>query len=73
MQRPPVPGFKTLVNYGLNQMRFVSPVRLGSRIRVVMTLIAVEEKRSGQFQQTHQIVIENEEHDRPSVTAIWLT
>ena len=40
------------VNYGGNKVRFLTPVRSGSRVRGRFTLLAFDEKRPGQFQQT---------------------
>jgi acyl dehydratase len=42
-----VEGVSTKVNYGLNKVRFPSPVRVGSRIRLVARLSEVEEVRGG--------------------------
>ncbi|MEW5734392.1 MAG: MaoC family dehydratase [Thermodesulfobacteriota bacterium] len=50
------------VNYGLNKVRFVNPVKVGSRIRDNVTLSAVEEKEGKRvlITSTHTIEIENE-------------
>jgi len=61
------------VNYGLDRVRFVHPVRSGSRIRAVSTFTAVEEKAPGRLQQRREVVIEIEGVDRPAVVATWLS
>ncbi|MFF7985819.1 MaoC family dehydratase [Streptomyces sp. NPDC007901] len=42
-----VQGVTTKVNYGLNKVRFPSPVKVGSRIRLVARLAEVEEVAGG--------------------------
>ncbi|MET7686429.1 MaoC family dehydratase [Streptomyces sp. NPDC001668] len=42
-----VQGVSTKVNYGLNKVRFPSPVKVGSRIRLVAKLTDVEEVPGG--------------------------
>jgi acyl dehydratase len=70
--RPNIPGIRMGVNYGLEHVRFVAPVRAGSRVRGVFTLEAIEEKRPGQFQQTLDCAIEIEGSDKPALVARWL-
>src|SRR5260221_10718500 len=40
-------GLRMAINYGLNRVRFVSPVPSGSRIRALITLQAVDAVRHG--------------------------
>jgi acyl dehydratase len=42
-----VDGVATKVNYGLNKVRFPSPVKVGSRIRLTARLAAVEQVPGG--------------------------
>ncbi|MGW3410040.1 MaoC family dehydratase [Streptomyces sp. NPDC000888] len=42
-----VEGVSTKVNYGLNKVRFPSPVKVGSRIRLVARLASVEDVPGG--------------------------
>ncbi|WP_327186044.1 MaoC family dehydratase [Streptomyces sp. NBC_01334] len=42
-----VQGVSTKVNYGLNKVRFPSPVKVGSRIRLVAELTEVEDVPGG--------------------------
>ncbi len=60
------------VNYGFERVRFVTPVRSGSRVRARSTLVSVEEKRPGQLQQLADITLEIEGADRPALTAAWI-
>ena len=56
------------VNYGLDRLRFPSPVRVDSRIRLRGTLHSVEEV-SGGVQVAVDLVIEVEGSDRPACVA----
>ena len=69
---PKVDGVKMGVNYGGNKTRFMSPVRSGKRIRGHWKLLALEEKRPGQWQQTHEITIEIEGEDKPALITEWI-
>ena len=62
-----------VVNYGLDRVRFLAPVRSGSRVRGRFTLESVEEKASGQILLRHEVVVEIEGEDRPALLAQWLT
>lgn len=70
--RPPMANVVMGVNYGFDRVRFIHPVRSGSRIRAASTVIAIEEKRPGQFQQTCNVVVEIERVDKPALSATWL-
>jgi acyl dehydratase len=70
--RPPIAGLKMGINYGFERVRFVHPVRSGSRIRGAFTLTAIEEKRPGQFQQQTDVTVEIEGIDKPALTAVWI-
>lgn len=62
-------GGKMGVNYGLNKVRFTSPVPVGKRIRSRTTLLAVEEIGDRAVQTTNQVVIEVEGGDKPACIA----
>jgi acyl dehydratase len=64
-------GLRLAINYGLNRVRFVSPVPSGSRIRALITLQAVDAV-SGGFQVTWQVTIEREGGDKPACVADWI-
>lgn len=59
-------------NYGLDRVRFVSPVRAGQKIRVRGTIGAVRPKGSG-FLLLCQCAVEAEGSDRPGMVADWWT
>jgi len=64
---------KMVVNYGLNRLRFVSPVKVGSRIRLRSTLQAVDEVSPGIYQFTNVQTIEIEGGERPALVAEMLS
>ena len=64
-------GLRMAINYGLNRVRFVSPVPTGARIRGRFTLGAVEET-GGALQATWHITVERDGGDKPCLVAEWL-
>jgi acyl dehydratase len=66
-------GVKMAVNYGLDRVRFLAPVRSGKRVRGRFVLDSVEEKAPGQMLMRHTVTVEIEGQDKPALTAIWLT
>src|SRR3546814_3554368 len=61
------------VNYGGNRVRFLQPVRSGKRVRGRFTLLAFDEKRPGQWQQTTEFTVEIEGEDKPAMIAEWIS
>ncbi|MGY1786687.1 MaoC family dehydratase [Geodermatophilus sp. SYSU D00698] len=56
------------VNYGLNKVRFPSPVPVGSRVRLTATLKDVEQVAGG-LQLTFSAVVEREGSEKPACIA----
>ena len=65
-------GVKMGVNYGLDRVRFLAPVRSGKRVRGRFTLKSVGEKRPGQWQFLHAVTVEIEEEEKPALLADWI-
>jgi acyl dehydratase len=65
-------GLRMAVNYGLDRVRFLAPVKSGKRVRGRFTLDSVEEKAPGQWLMRHSVTVEIEGEDRPALSAIWL-
>lgn len=63
-----VPGVKNVINYGLNKLRFPSPLKVGGRVRARCTLLSVEEVKGG-LQITEQFTAEVEGSDKPACVA----
>ena len=66
-------GIKMIVNYGLDRVRFLAPVRSGKRVRGRFTLDSVEQKAPGQLLMRHLVTVEIEGEEKPALTATWLT
>jgi acyl dehydratase len=60
-----VSDIKMGVNYGLNKVRFPAPVPVGSRIRLVATLVDTEQAKDGSLQVVVGGVVEREGSDKP--------
>jgi acyl dehydratase len=65
-------SIKMAVNYGLDRVRFIAPVRSGKRIRGRFRLDSVEEKAPGQLLLRHTVTVEIEGEEKPALTAEWL-
>ena len=65
-------GVRMAVNYGLDRVRFLAPVRSGARLRGRFRLDSVEEKAPGQWLMRHHVTVEIEAEDKPALTAVWL-
>ena len=66
-----VGGVRMGINYGLNRVRFVSPLPSGARIRGRFTLTALEEIQGG-AQATWNVKVECDGGDKPCCVAEWL-
>lgn len=61
-------GFKMGVNYGLNKVRFISPVLVGSQLRIGVRLLAVKEVCGG-AQSTMECTFELKGSSKPACIA----
>ena len=57
------------VNYGLNRVRFTSPVPVGSELRARFRLVAIEDVAGGGMQVTMEATIERKGFDKPVCVA----
>ena len=60
---------KQAVNYGLEKVRFLAPVRAGKRVRNHVKVVAVEDKGNGRVLLTTENTIEIEGEDKPALVA----
>jgi acyl dehydratase len=60
------------VNYGLNRVRFTSPVPSGSRVRARFTVGNYDRLEDGGVQVTWNTVVEREGGDKPVLVAEWI-
>jgi acyl dehydratase len=61
------------LNYGFDRVRFLSPVRSGSRVRAHFKLQSVVERSPGQRLITYDVSVEIEGQTKPALAATWLT
>lgn len=67
----PTEGILMGVNYGLNKVRFLSPVRVGKRIRAHSKVIDVTLKGNS-VDQIQEFTVEIEGEDKPALIAEWI-
>lgn len=70
---PGIEGAKMGVNYGLNSLRFLAPVKSGRRVRGVFKMADVVERSPGVFQTTVEVKVEIEGEEKPALAAEWVT
>jgi acyl dehydratase len=70
---PGIEGTKMGVNYGLNSVRFLAPVKSGRRVRGHFTMADVNERSPGVIQSTVEVKVEIEGEDKPALAAEWVT
>jgi acyl dehydratase len=68
-----VTGATTLVNYGLDRVRFTSPVRAGARVRLTATVVSVDPVASGGYQLKVAGEMQIEGQDRPAVVIEFIS
>ncbi|WP_237065938.1 MaoC family dehydratase [Microbulbifer guangxiensis] len=67
-----IEGTHMAMNYGLDRVRFVSPVKVNSRVRVVARVLDILEKSPDQYLVTLQMTMEIEGGHKPALIAEWL-
>src|SRR5690606_7660866 len=67
-----IKGTDVVLNYGLDKVRFLNPVRVGKRIRGRFELMSVTEKHPGHYLHKHKVTMEIEGEDKPAMIAEWL-
>ena len=65
-------GLRMSVNYGLDRVRFIAPVKAGKRVRGHFRLARMEEKRPGEWQSFYNVTVEIEGEEKPALTADWI-
>ncbi|MFT5840779.1 MAG: acyl dehydratase [Flavobacteriales bacterium] len=68
----PDPQHQSLLNYGVDKIRFIEAVRVNDKIRFISTLIKIEQKSTGKlfhFETTAEI----EGRDKPAMKGVFLT
>ena len=62
-------GVSHVLNYGLDRVRFIAPVKAGARIRDRVVLMAVEAQGKGRLLLTFQNTVEIEDEKKPALMA----
>ncbi|QKX17896.1 MaoC family dehydratase [Microbulbifer sp. YPW1] len=65
-------GVKMGVNYGLDKVRFINPVKVDQRVRARAKVLDIIEKKPGQFQIKMEVTVEIEGEQKPALIAEWL-
>ncbi len=65
-------GVRMGINYGLNRVRFVSPVRSDSRIRARFTLQSLKDVPPKAVEAVFVATVESEGSDKPCCVAEWV-
>lgn len=63
---------QALLNYGFENVRFLSPVKVNARLRGQFTPIECIERRPGQWRLVFKSTIEIENESRPALVAEWI-
>ncbi|MDA2936785.1 MaoC family dehydratase [Acidobacteria bacterium AH-259-A15] len=61
------------INYGLDRVRFVRPVKVGSGIRARRVILGAELKDPHTIQIKQRITVETAGEEKPACVAVWLT
>ncbi len=69
---PVLENAEMIFNYGLDKLRFLQPVKAGSRVRVHTKILAVREKRPGQYLIKSEKTMEIEGEEKPAFVAQML-
>ena len=66
-------GTKMGLNYGLDKVRFLSPVPVNSEVRISMKCIDINEKNPGQFLAKNEVTMEIKGVEKPAFVAETLS
>ncbi len=70
---PPINGVAHRINYGLDKVRFLTPVKPGSRVRARYKLREVTERGEKEFLLKNEVTVEIEGAEKPALYAESLT
>ncbi|MFY0690569.1 MAG: MaoC family dehydratase [Paracoccaceae bacterium] len=69
----PLAGETLSVNYGFNKIRFLAPVRPGTRVRGRFGVREVDERKPGEVTVTWDVTVEIEGEEKPALVAEWIS
>jgi len=70
---PPIERAEVAINYGFDRLRFISPVRAGSRVRGHFTLVEANLRKPRELLSSVSISVEIEGETKPALVADWIT
>ena len=70
---PVIEGTTMGVNYGFDRLRFISPVRSGSRVRGRFKLLGATLRRPKELQSHTNVTVEIEGEEKPALVADWIS
>jgi acyl dehydratase len=69
---PVIEGTTMGVNYGFDKLRFISPVKAGSRVRGRFSLAEAKLRKPKELQSRTNVTVEIEGEDKPALVADWI-
>ena len=66
-------GIAMGVNYGSDKVRFLTPVKVGNRVRIRTTVLAADLRPDGSFLVKNQVTVEVEGSEKPALVAETLS
>jgi acyl dehydratase len=69
---PVIAGTTMGVNYGFDKLRFISPVRSGSRVRGRFKLAEATLRKPTELQSRSHVTVEIEGEEKPALVADWI-
>jgi acyl dehydratase len=69
---PVISGTTMGVNYGFEKLRFISPVRSGSRVRGRFTLAEAKLRKPKELQSLTHVSVEIEGEEKPALVVDWI-
>lgn len=70
---PMIEGATMGINYGFDKVRFMTPVKSGTRVRARFKLADADIRPSGRVLNHYEVTLEVEGSIKPALTATWLT
>ena len=62
-------NLKHVFNYGLDKVRFINPVNVGSKVRTISKVVSVDDKGDGRYLMKTEITMEIDGVDKPAFVA----
>ena len=69
---PVIEGTTMGLNYGFDKLRFISPVRAGSRVRGRFTLMEAKLRKPTELMSRTNVSVETEGEEKPALVADWI-